>query len=270
MAHSKYINVPVELLRETRGDHNGRSLVALAIAIKSWSPSSRYDLKTIQQFCTDFGIYYRKAKSLLDSVKTSPLFRVTDNGGIIARRFMPLFGKEKKHFGKKHFRIMREMIVAKVNCRDRGNICIKDIERELNESLVMYLVSVENRMNDFIGRESQHPFEGKLTQGKIAAFVGVSQRSVKRYVKSLEKRNEVVVLRHEPVEYGGIDPTFLNKRWMPFIHEPNDYRLTDKLRFANLIEYHKLRINGKVSQHLLETKKGTNAEKNLNLTFCHL
>lgn len=270
MAHSKYINVPVELLKQTRGDRRGRSLAAFAVALKSWSPSSRYDFKTMRQFCEDFGICYRKAKSLLESAKNSPLFRFTENGGIIANKFLPLYGKSKFHCGQHHYRFMHEIVAAKVYCRDRGNIRINDIERELNESMVMYLVSVQIRMNEFTGRDSLHPFEEKLTQGKIAAFVGVSQRSVIRYVKSLEQKHELVVLRHEPEEYGGIDPTYLNRWFYPYIHEPNEYRLTNKLRFANIIDYHKRRINGVPSRNILETKKASNGESNFKLTFCHL
>ena len=269
-AHRKYINVPIELLKETRGDRRGRSLAAFAVALKSWSPSSRYDFKTMQQFCEDFGICYRKAKSLLESAKNSPLFRFTENGGIIANKFLPLYGKSKFHCGRHHYRFMHEMLSAKVYCRDRGNIRIKDIEQELNESLIMYLVSVETRMNEFTGRNSLHPFEGELTRGKIAAFAGVSQRSVTRYVKSLEQKHELVVLRHEPEEYSGMYPTFLNKWYYPYIHEPNEYRLINKRRFANVIDYHKRRINGVLPYHLLETKKVSNGESICNLTFCHL
>ena len=63
-----HINVPLELLQTVRLDRLQWSLAALSAALKSYSPSSCYILRSVHQFCAAFHMGYDKAMKLLDVI----------------------------------------------------------------------------------------------------------------------------------------------------------------------------------------------------------
>ena len=193
-----YINVPIQALQEVRQDLPAMSCLALAVAIKSFSPSSVYLWQSQQKFCADFHCGATKAAKLLAHIEHSPLFRLEHLPGgrlrITARCFRHQYAQTMNY----RHRPTLHMNVYKADCRQRGQIRLSVIERELKLALLLYDINARNRQDEFI---TKHPTqrvshaERFLSVNGLATVTGRCPRTVMRQTRLLESEHKVAVQR---------------------------------------------------------------------------
>ena len=155
MAHSKYINVPCSLLREVQGSRIQQSLLALSVAIKCWSPSSVYLMRSRKQMRRDFHLGKQKVDKLLSALPDSPLFslRTASDGTLcITAR---CFRRDYAHWVRYgNHPASLAMHAVKVRCREKGEIRLSEIHEELTQLLTLMIVNAKNRQDEF---HTKHP-----------------------------------------------------------------------------------------------------------------
>lgn len=201
MPHSKFINVPCQLLQEVQRDSMQRSLLALSVAIKCWSPSSVYICHSVKQMRRDFNIGKQRAEKLLKGVGASPLFlvsRTQDNALCITARCYRHHYAHRVQYG--NHKPTSAMTVAKVTCRERQSLRLQDIDQELKELLTLMIINAKNRKDEFI---TKHPTAGVpshaarfLSVNGLAKLSGCSDRTIIRRTHHLEQERQIAVRRY--------------------------------------------------------------------------
>ena len=207
-----HINVPLELLQTVRVDGLQWSLAALSVAIKSFTPSSCYVLRSVHRFCKDFHMGYAKAMKLL-GVLQSPeghsLFRTepcTDGTlritAVSYKRqyaYHALFGHNRKRYDSLC------MTAVEIVARSRGNIRLAAIEHEMRLRLMQSVINAKNRADELqtkgcpLSGSSSHAARTILSIPMLAKVTGRSSRTILRMSIESQRAGKLQAIRY-PLE----------------------------------------------------------------------
>lgn len=170
-------------------------LLCLSISIKMMSGSSRYKIKTLKKFMSDFGLNSKKAKILLDEARSnSSLFRFDEDKNT-------LIAKTYKHnctiTNDKKGRRIYQMYCMKMNIGD--NFKIGYIKREIRKLLILCAVNISERMDKFQSRiyKPCRKSDGVFSLQNFAHIAGVTRKTVTKYVNQLKDESRLNVHKGE-------------------------------------------------------------------------
>ena len=241
--HSKYINVPTNLLQTVKKDRLEFELVALSVAVKCVSPSSTYFCHSVRQMRKDLHCGHAKAVKLWEGMQHSHLFVCTpmSEGGlrIVARSYKPLYGEVRTchNFTSLH------MDVVKVKCQDRSNIRITQLEYELRQLMLQNCYHAQMRCDELKMNQRKHPEYShahlNCNRSRLGQYCGRSPRSITRYNNRLRQAGELRVVSY-PLERVVSDMNHASpaeREGLIVIHnlgfkrKSNDYRLLIRQSF---------------------------------------
>lgn len=264
-----HINVPIDLLQTVRTDRLQWSLVALSVAIKSYTPSSCYILRSVRQFAATFHIGYRKAQKLLTvilSPEGHPLFRTQQRAdgttAIIAVCYRPLYAYHAQfsHHQKRYDSLC--MTVVEIVARSRENIRLAAIEHEMRLRLMQSVINAKTRADELqtkgipLTGSTSHAARTILSIPMLAKVAGRSPRTVLRMSKESQQSGDLQAIRH-PLEcccydlnrpdpaHGIPDSGLIVIGTRGFTRRCNDYQLLQaQLRhaFKHIIYSHRSRL----------------------------
>lgn len=205
-----HINVPLQLLQLARHDGLRWSLVALSVAIKSWSPSSCYVFRSVHQFRNDFHISHRKALRLLDAVKAGhDLFRVDHRPDgtihITATSYKRHFTYTATFSHHQQRYVSPCMVAAKVTLRTHNNIRVTAIEKEMRHLLLLAPISAKSRADELqtkgcpLKGNASHAARKVLSVPYLSEVTGRCPRTIIRMTRCATKSGELQVIQH-PLE----------------------------------------------------------------------
>lgn len=193
MNSSKYINVPISLVRRFKGNKTSLEAVACAILIKTrHTNSTLYQFDDYKKVVECFGVSYRKAKKIMATLQYNELFVYNEEKNcIFAKSFKD---KTKKRYGKRRKYDACSDYCFKVEVIE--GMTLRMMIKQLRRILALCVIHV-NGMNtcksventDTLGKEQEGT--RAIPQRKIADAIGLSRSSASRYVK--EMVNEQIV-----------------------------------------------------------------------------
>ena len=207
-----HINVPLELLQTVRHDRLQWSLAALSVAIKSYTPSSCYILRSVRQFCATFHMGHAKASKLLDVILSDeghPLFRTQRcaDGAIhiTAVCYRPLYAYHAQfgHNRKRYDSLC--MTAVEIVARTRDYIRLSAIEREMRLRLMQSVINARNRADELqtkgcpLTGSASHAARTILSIPLLARVAGRSPRTILRMSRASQLAGDLQAIRY-PLE----------------------------------------------------------------------
>ncbi len=272
MSHSEVINIPSALLREVAPDRLHLSLLALSVAIKTYSPSSVYYLCSKKKFRRDFHLGKQKADKLVHALlagEMSRLFHIEEDvdGTLIitARSYKKLYGQMVR-YGRN--RQSLAMHCVKCTCRPKDAIRMADIEHELTDLMLLMPINAKNRSDEFyakhtstLGCDPSHAPKFLSVNG-LAKLSGMSARNVIRHTQRLKVRGEISITAHPLVRLcndlnhcpAPVSDNLIVIGTAAFTRQVNDYQILtwqSRHRFQFIIFGHRKRLNARHSHRLL-------------------
>ena len=181
-------NIIVRSIKEHLDKGGSWDCYAFFVAIKMNYVSSRLrnpSVKTIKEF---LGVGSIKAGRILDEALKSPLFKVLDNGSLLA-----VSPKSKEFKMSKYGVPYRCDVVIKNNKRFNY---FRELVDELKRTLLCYLVGYVGNDKFMLcnGNKRACAMAGRnITQSEMVKYLGISRAEVRRLLASLEASGGVII-----------------------------------------------------------------------------
>lgn len=259
-----HINVPLALLQSARNDRLWWGLVALSVAMKAYSPSSCYILRSEHRFRRDFHLGADKAKRLLHAIldEGHPLFRVKhcQDGStqITAVSYKRDYGYYAMFSHKSQQYRSRCMTAVEVTITNKVNIRVSALERQMRLLLMKSVISARNRADELqtkgcpLSASASHAARTILSIPYLADVTGRSQRSIIRMSKEAQRSGSLQAIKYplerccDDMSHPTIDVTGLIRIGnLGFSRRCNDYWLlheSDRRAFKHIIYGHRSRL----------------------------
>ena len=187
----KTINIPINLIRGYKRVKNSLEMLACAIFIKSrFQNSCFYDLK-ITSVIELFGVSFKKAQKLLESLREHELFVYNERKNcVFAKSFKSedtkRYGRHKKYNAKADY--CRKLQVS-------DGMTLRELVRELRNTLLMNVIHASGQ-DGFIVSENKKAatkpnVQRAIPQRKFAESFGMSKSSASRYINKLVEDKRV-------------------------------------------------------------------------------
>jgi hypothetical protein len=182
----KIINIPISLIRGCKQDKNLLELLACAIIIKSKHQNScLYGLK-ITSLMELFGVSYKKALRLKESLKTSDLFIYNEKKDcIFAKSFK---STDTKYYGKRQRYAAKADYCRKLQVTD--GMTLRELVRELRNTLLLCAINANEQDGFIVSTDKSIPatkpnVQRAIPQRKLARSFGMSKSSASRYINKM-------------------------------------------------------------------------------------
>lgn len=188
----KIINIPISLIRGCKQDKNLLELLACAIIIKSKHQNSCLYGLNVTSLMELFGVSYKKALRLKESLKTSDLFIYNQKKDyIFAKSFK---SKDVKYYGKRQRYAAKADYCRKLRVKD--GMILRELVRELRNTLLLCAINASEH-DGFNTSRNKKVIATKqnathlMPQRILAKVIGMSKSSVSRYIDKMEDNNVV-------------------------------------------------------------------------------
>ena len=204
------INVPLALLQQSSTDALEWSLVALSVAIKTFSPSSCYIYRGITRFCSDFHIGRTKAHKLLAAIEGGhSLFRAERCRDGLLHITAISFKRQYAYHATFSHRSQRYdslcMVAVAITARQKDNLRVSAIGHEMRLRLMQSVINAKNRADELktkgcpLTGSASHAAAMTLSIPLLAAVTGRSARSVIRLSRKAQQSGDLQAI-HYPLE----------------------------------------------------------------------
>ena len=204
------INVPLALLQQSSDDALEWSLVALSVAIKSFSPSSCYIVRSLRRFSRDFHMGYAKAQKLLAAIEAGhSLFRAERcRDGLLhitAISFKRQYAYRATFSHRSQSYESLCMMAVAITARQKNNLRISAIAHEMRLRLMQSVINAKNRADELktkgcpLTASASHAATMTLSIPLLAAVTGRCARSVIRLSREAQQQGDLQAIRY-PLE----------------------------------------------------------------------